>query len=293
MSTFFPVQLHRWKEAPLWLVGIAAGLAAINVTLGWRADNSDLVTSSLLFFAAIASSLHEKRDRLTYRSAALPTGLGVLLIAFVLLRSLGKSSNAFLLLSPLVGGVGVALLGAGFYGLRQFRQELLILFFLGVPKAIVPLLVDPTAATANFSALMLWYLGFQVRQDGLNIYLPTGAVEVYQRCSGIEGIAHLLSLSGLFLMMFPVGWGLRVALPILAAVIAFVVNGLRVALMAYLVAAGQPEAFDYWHDGTGSLIFSIIAVLLFGAIAFLLLRLSETSEDDDGQEWEFQEGEEA
>lgn len=293
MNVFSPDQLHRWKEVPLWLLGIAAGLAAINLTLSWRADNSDLVTSGLLFFAAIASLLQDKRDRLTYRSAPLPTVLGVLLIAFVLLRSLGRSSNAFLLLSPLVGGVGLALLASGFCGLRQFRQELLILFFLGVPKAIVPLLMDPTAATANFSSLILWYLGFQVRQDGLNIYLPTGAVEVYQRCSGIEGIAHLLSLSGLFLMMFPVGWGLRIALPILAAAIAFVVNGFRVALMAYLVAAEQPEAFDYWHDGTGSLIFSMIAVLLFGAVALLLLKLSEASQEDDGQDWELQEGEEA
>jgi len=43
--------------------------------------------------------------------------------------------------------------------------------------------------------------------------------------------------------------------PIVAVLVAFVVNGVRVALMAILVAYSSQEAFEYWHTGTGSEIF--------------------------------------
>jgi exosortase/archaeosortase family protein len=44
----------------------------------------------------------------------------------------------------------------------------------------------------------------------------------------------------------------------------FIVNGIRVALMAILVASSNKSAFTYWHGGDGSLIFAIISMVLFG-----------------------------
>jgi exosortase/archaeosortase family protein len=45
--------------------------------------------------------------------------------------------------------------------------------------------------------------------------------------------------------------------------------------MAILVAQQQMAAFDYWHEGDGSLVFSLIAVLLFGLFCWFLLGRTE------------------
>lgn len=294
MKTIPSVQFRYLKEFQFWLIGIAAGMASIHLTLTWRADNVDLFGSSLLFFLAVASLLRERQEPLKLNSGVSASGIGMLLIAFVLLRSAVMPSEVFLLLSPLVAALGLALFASGFSGLGQYYKELMILFFLGVPQVVVPPLVDTTAMTAKFATLVLWYSGFKVSQDGLNIYLSSGAVEVYPGCSGIEGITYLLSLAGLFLVMFPMSWFKRVLTFSAAVTVAFIVNGIRVALMAHLVASSDMELFEYWHEGDGSLIFSTISVLLFGAFCWALSQQEHVTEQDieehdDSDTLEFQE----
>jgi cyanoexosortase A len=83
--------------------------------------------------------------------------------------------------------------------------------------------------------------------------------------------------------MFPMDWGQKILVPVLAIFLAFVVNGVRVALMAALAASSKPEAFEYWHKGNGSLMFSLIAVLLFGLFCLFLIRQQEPVERDTEQ----------
>ena len=84
----------------------------------------------------------------------------------------------------------------------------------------------------------------------------------------MESILHLWGLAVLFLVMFPTNLAKILLVPIVAILIAFVVNAVRVALMAVLVAYSNREAFDYWHLGTGSQIFFLITVLLFGLFCY-------------------------
>ncbi len=280
MKTIPAVQFRHLKEFRFWLIGIAAGIAAIHLTLTWRADNVDLFGSSLLFFLAVVSLLRDRQTPLKLDSGISASGIGIVLITFVLVRSVVMPSKVFLLLSPLLAALGLALLASGFNGLRQYYRELTVLFFLGAPQALVPPLVDTTGITAKFATLVLWYLGFKVSRDGLNIYLNSGAVEVYPGCSGIEGITYLLSLAGLFLVMFPMNWFKRGLTLLVAVTVAFVVNGMRVALMAHLVASSEMEVFQYWHKGDGSLIFSMISVLLFGACCWGLNQHEQVAEQD-------------
>ena len=193
-------------------------------------------------------------------------------------------SEVFLLLSPFLAALGLALLASGFCGLGQYYKELTVLFFLGAPQALIPPLIDTTAITAKFATLVLWYSGFTVSRDGLNIYLGSGAVEVYPGCSGIEGVTYLLSLAGLFLVMFPMNWYRQFLILLVAVTIAFVVNGIRVALMAHLVATSDIEVFQYWHKGNGSMIFSMISVLLFSACCWALNHQTNATEQDLEQE---------
>jgi hypothetical protein len=46
------------------------------------------------------------------------------------------------------------------------------------------------------------------------------------------------------------------------------------------VALSQQEAFEYWHQGDGSLIFSMIGVLLFGLLCHFLLLQSASEKQD-------------
>jgi exosortase/archaeosortase family protein len=49
-----------------------------------------------------------------------------------------------------------------------------------------------------------------------------------------------------------------------------VVNGVRVALLAVLAGLSDPEILNYWHLGNGSLIFSLLAVIILSLFLFVV-----------------------
>ncbi|AFY76746.1 MAG: cyanoexosortase A [Hydrococcus sp. C42_A2020_068] len=269
------------KNFQFWLLGIAAGLIAIHLTVTWRFGDINLLGVSVLFWLAVSSLIWRKRSCLNLESGALSSLLGALLVAIVLLKSTSLTGSHFIRLSPFLSAVGLALLASGFKGLKQYWQELTVLFFLGVPQVILSSLsIDTSLITAQFAAFILWYLGFEVSRQGVYINLPGGGVEVYPGCSGLENMAHLLGLAILFLAMFPMNWGQKILAPIVAVTLAFLVNGFRVAFMTVLAASSQLETFEYWHKGGGSLVFSLIAVLLFGLFCLFSIRQQEPVERD-------------
>ena len=77
---------------------------------------------------------------------------------------------------------------------------------------------------------------------------------------------QLLGLSWIICAIAKTNWQQKIWLTITAILIGFIINGIRVTLMAALVALSDLEGFTYWHVGNGSLIFSAISVLIFGAI---------------------------
>jgi cyanoexosortase A len=133
--------------------------------------------------------------------------------------------------------------------------------------------------------MLLWYTGFEVKRQGLFLFLPTGRVEVYGACSGLHSVLQMLNISVLFLLLFPVRSHLQKLFCILfAVVLGFFVNAIRVALMAILIAFSNKQAFEYWHGGDGSLVFSMISVLLFGCFCwFVFLRTPQKPLDTGAQ----------
>lgn len=262
------------KNTQFWLLAIAGGLIAIHLSLSWRSDpNLTGVSMSILCWGAVLSLLWEKRHTLTFKSDILSSILGLLLIAFVLVRSvLMTSFDSVFYLSPFVAGLGLALLASGVKRLPQYWQELLVILAIHAP---LHLLVDRISIlslyTAKFATAILTYLGYEVYRQGVYIFLPpNGSVEVATGCSGWESIFPLLKLSVLFLVMFPTKLAAKILVPISAVLIAFVVNSVRVAIMTTLVAYSAPGTFKYWHTGTGSQIFFLISTLLFGAFCYLV-----------------------
>ncbi|MBU7586143.1 MAG: cyanoexosortase A [Nostoc sp. TH1S01] len=266
----------------LWLLGIGGGLVAILLTIIWKAgDNSHLGMIILALFAVV-SLLGDKKHQLKLESDIISSILGTILLAIVLWYSThfppGRLFAVYTHLAPVFAALGLSLLASGLKGLKQYWQELAILFFAGVPKVLIFALVNVkplSVLTAKFATLILWYTGFEVYLQDVYINLPNGGIKVAENCAGIEWMCHVLGLSVIGLLMFPPERNKRILVPIVGVIIAFIVNAVRVAILAVISAHQNPEAFKFWHIGDGSFIFGMITVLLFGLFYWFLLNQEE------------------
>lgn len=252
------------KRIDAWLFIIGAGLILNHLTLAWRLDEIQLLVNSLLYWGAACLLIWQKRHLLIWKSNPLSTSIGLFLVSFILIRTAGITGhNFFTRIYPIIALIAWSLLASGIWGIRQYIKESIILCWSILDSTILSNTLNISAITAKFSAYLLWYLGFQVNLQGVNIIMPTGSVEVNSGCSGYTIILQLIGLSIVFLSLFTTPKKQIIILPISAIVMGFLINVVRVALMAVLVAANRQEAFKYWHQEDGSLIFSAIAVIAF------------------------------
>ncbi|MBD0361998.1 MAG: cyanoexosortase A [Coleofasciculus sp. C3-bin4] len=274
-------RLKLLKELKFWLLAIAAGLIILHLHLTWRSGDTGLLSTSFLFWVAVSSLLWKKRETLNLESELFSSFFGISLITLVLIKGMHLSSHdSFLCISPFISALGLGLVASGVKGLKQYWQELLLLGFLAIAQGWLFLFIDISILTAQFAAFVLWLLGFEVTRQGVLVSLPAGAIEVYSGCSGLSVIFQLLGFALFFLMIFPTTSVKKILVLVVAVLVGFIVNGVRVALMAVLVALSQQEAFEYWHQGDGSLIFSMIGVLLFGLFCHFLLLQSASEKQD-------------
>jgi cyanoexosortase A len=271
----------RLKLSHYGLLGVAAALTAIYMALVWKSGDNAHLGMSAVFFTVTGMLLWDKRHQLDLEQNGFAILLGILLVGFLLWQSVvlnnnptltDRTSELALRLFPLIIALSLTFLTAGFKGLKRYYQEISILFFLGVPSVLVSFLPDISPITAKVSAFLLWYSGFNASVKGTYIHLPSGAVEVYSGCSGIESMTYLLGVSVICLTLFPTGQLKRIFTPLIAVTVGFFVNSIRVALMAILVASDNKANFMYWHEGDGSLIFGMVAVIVFLFIYYLLVR---------------------
>ncbi|MGB7415746.1 MAG: cyanoexosortase A, partial [Thermosynechococcaceae cyanobacterium] len=200
--------------------------------------------------------------------------VAIAILGILLIKSVGAPGEKFIGFFPLFAFIGIALLASSLQGLKQYRQELIVFFFLGLPRlalAVIPNLLAPVTAVA--SSYLLWYTGVAVTlQNGNVIRLPNGGVEVVPSCSGLNLMLYMLGVAVLFLILFPTSKQQKIILPIVAVALGFAVNAVRVALLAIFSTYSDKNMFEYWHSQGGALIFVCIAVLLFGGLCFLVLK---------------------
>ena len=266
------------------LIIIATGLVTLNMTLLWKLGDIAHFWMSIVFWLAVGSLLWDKQDILKQsegKSDLLSIVAGTVLIAFILFKSAMVSSkfDHFLRIAPFLSGLGLSLIAVGFHNLKQYWRELVILFFHGVPSVITTPLVDIiTSITAKAAYYSLWYVGFNVTREGNYVALPTGRVFVNGGCSGMEAMNYLLGLSVVCLLMFPTKQNKALVIAV-AVAFGFIVNVFRVAGMALLVASNRLDLFKYWHEGEGSLVVGMVAVILFGIFyQYMLKRDSQISQ---------------
>ncbi|MEO1395128.1 MAG: cyanoexosortase A [Cyanobacteria bacterium J06634_5] len=268
-SSTLPTRFFR--DSSVWLLASFTGLAAIHLSLASKANDGSLLSSSIVYWIAIASMLWSKKKTLSFKSSFFGGGLGILILSLVLVKSsFMQGYDPFLRILPLFSMIGLGLLASGVTGLGQFWKELSILSFLTPPPSVLEQVINTSPVTAKFSTALLWYAGFPVTRENQFILIPNGGVEVYSGCSGVDTMLHLLGLSAVFVALFPTSKLQKLVLPLLAIGIAFVVNGVRVSLMAALSEPTNKAMFEYWHKGDGSLLFSMISVVLLATYCYFI-----------------------
>jgi cyanoexosortase A len=214
-----------------------------------------------------------------------PSPYSLVLGSALLLWSLWRSSQIITLdsvvyvLAPLQG-LALALLCTPIRRLGEFTQQLLILAFLPIypmVNSVGPVTrwleswVSPL--TATLAAGWLSTLGLEAVSSGRLVQTPSGGVSVAGACSGIDQVSQVLAIALIFFLAFPLRRA-RHRWFLLAAAIgsAVAINTLRIALLALIVSVETPLAkgggwwFHFFHEETGSLIFSGINVFLFGSL---------------------------
>jgi cyanoexosortase A len=262
--------------SPAFLLSVlGVAVVAIQLTLILKTGNSDRQITAMLFWAVAIYLIWERQDKLKFDTGPIASGLGAILLSLLLLKCTGYCEESFLIAYPFIASIALALIAAGFKGLKDYWREILLLFFAGIPEVLLAKLTDPAPITAQFASSMLWFSGLPIVRKGIYLVLPGGSVQVYSGCSGVVAMTQLLGMSVLFLMLLPLPWKWyqKAILPIAGVAIGFVVNALRVALMAILVSEKQMVAFNYWHDGSGSLVFSVIGTVLLVLLVWLLIKL--------------------
>ena len=271
-----------------WLNYTAVTLCSLISVLQWQAvsqqDESGLLATTILVLISIGSLLWDKRRSLrvyssltsSLASSWISSLIGFLLILLVLLRSLTPSGYQPQI-SLVIAGVGLGLLVSGYQGLIQYWRELTIASLLLMNPILTALLqaVNLPLMTASFSTLVLSILGFNAQQQGLFILLPSGRVEVYGACSGVESIVQMFNLAIILALVLPAKLWVKWISFGLAPSIGFCVNALRVALLTFLISRSNLNAFHYWHDDpNASSVFFLIAAALLLTFYYIVYNIS-------------------
>jgi cyanoexosortase A len=263
--------IQSWFEDPhAWLLAVGLGLIALHLQLFWRLTGSfDQLSLELMGWAALGYRLWQRRQTIVLQRDRVSQALGWGLIGLILVRSwsLQTASNTVLGLTPLPIGIAIALLAVGLQQFKHYQRELWLVAAIAFPlTACGPLLdrfLNSSVLMAKYSHLLMWYSGFIVERQGVRLAMPTGAVEILYACSGLDAALISLKVAIFFLLVFPTHWRNKLLVPLAAIASAFLVNGFRIMLMAYLVSHNQMAAFNYWHSGDGSQVFAMISMTVF------------------------------
>lgn len=272
------------KRPQYGLLGLLTCLVGVYLTIVWRIGDISYFAMSILFLLAAATLIWENHSTFHYRQERIASLVGVGLIGWILWQSIVMTSEqqVQLRLFPLVSALSVALLASGFRGLLQYRRELAIMLFLGVPGLLLNL-IDPSLLTARFAVMLLQFRGFEAVRQGTAITLPAGSTEVHSGFSGIESMSYLLGIAVICLTLYPIAHRKKVIALAVALLSGFAANGMRVAIMATLAAPQDQEAFLYWYEGEGALICSVVATLVFAGFYWVLHQIETVQKQMRGE----------
>jgi cyanoexosortase A len=262
----------------LWLL-LAAAVATQNVAVLTSSQNAHVGVYALLVWGGALICMEDQIEALEPRPTRWGLVLGSVLILWVIART-GRIlfwEGILYLLAPLAG-FALALLCMPLREIGKLRETLICLWLLPGFAAIMRTLPEKPLSllTAQIAGFWVSTLGVQVAVDGRKVFMmPVGGVTVLGGCNGLDMISQILCVALIFLMAFPIRSKLSRAIVLLIApLVGLLCNTIRIALLAMITTTGQgtgDPVFEFFHTDMGSLIFSGVAVFLFGMIYMWLL----------------------
>jgi cyanoexosortase A len=247
-------------------------LSCIHFLLGLYLGKQAFLMMSLLLWASISMLLWDRRQQFKINQGKVSSFLGYVLVAAVLVISIVHPGEKMLGFFPLAAYLGWFLIFVGAAQTKFYLKEFCILAIFGIPKLVPDTAFGLAPITAKFAAYILWYLGYPVTSNGFYIQLPNGGVEVVPACSGINLILHMLSISVIFLCVFPTRRSHSIPFALLAMLLGFLMNGIRVAMLAALSPPQFSAQFHYWHSASGASLFVLLTLVIYGLLYFSLLK---------------------
>lgn len=279
-----PAALQGWlPDIPpptprnLWLL-LALLVATQSSAVFHSSQSANVAVLALMIWGGALICIEDQLDELRPQPGLLGLILGTLLLLWVLARTAVILHWDGLLygLAPLAG-LALALLCQPLRHLARFRDPLLCLMLLPAYALLMRVLPEAPLSliTAQGAGFWLSILGLEVVVNGRSVALPGGGVQVLAQCNGLDMMAQILCVGLIFMLAFRIrSWFSRLLLFLAAPLIGLLANTLRIALLAGFAGVGQGKGtplFRFFHDDTGSLVFSGIAVFLYGVLYMRLL----------------------
>lgn len=261
----------------LWLL-LAAAVATQNLAVFQSSQDEHITVFAALIWGGALICMEDQLESLDPNPQWPGVIAGAALLSWVIARTaIILHWDGMIFILPLLGCIALALLCEPIKGIGRFRDSLLCLLMLPAFNVIVKLIPEGplSVLTAQISGFWLGILGFDNVVRDRNLLLPTGGVEVLPACNGLDMIAQVVCIAVIFQLAFPLRSRLgRLVIFTVAPLIGLASNTIRIAILALCVANGSGKGsglFRFFHDDIGSLVFSGIAVFVFGILYMRLL----------------------
>jgi cyanoexosortase A len=265
----------------LWLT-LSSLVVIQSLTVFTNTQITGNAITALIVWGGAIICMEDRLDLLRPKPSRISLAIGMLLVLYSLYRTARViSSDSFLyLLVPLVG-LGLLLMAEPIKHIYFYKDSLLVLCLL--PLFVLVQIIVSTYATTSLSlltakAVLMWlsFLGIEpVKLVNDTVFVNGGAVQVMHECNGFEMIMQMIITAVIFLLAFPLRSRLgRLLIFFLAPFIGFIVNSMRIALLAIFTSFNSNHGkflFDFFHEQAGSLIFSGIAVFVLGYLYLAFL----------------------
>ena len=256
-----------------WLF-IAATVAIQNIVAFHTSQNDSMTVFAVLIWGGALICMEDLIEKLHPSPNPVIALFASIILLFVLFRtSLILHSDGVLFVLPPIAAFALVLLVSEPRAIFKFRDSLLCVLLLPANALLNRLIpeVPMSLLTAKLAAFWLSILGLDPIVNGRDVFLKGGGVTVLGSCNGLDMIAQVVCISVIFLLAFRLrSVTLRLLVLFLAPLIGLLSNTIRIALLTIFSANGSGHGYGFWfdffHKDTGSLIFSGLAVFIFGSL---------------------------
>lgn len=279
LQNVFVLNWRRFRKDTVvaWITLLAAGAFFHFALLISTSAPLEFIVFVLVLWAVAWLPVEDLMPSLVYRRGTVRVFLASIAWVIILLRGMVVQSYAdpYIPLFPLISITLLVVFLGGFSLLPRFRESLCILSLMPV-LAWFPRLV-PTErlsySAASFAAFFLRSFGVDIVQTGSKLTVGGSAINVAGPCSGNEIMVQAFVVALLALIVFPMPkrW-MRFPFLLLAPILGWIVNGLRVALLA-IIASLDPVSsvndsgiFGFFHLGEGGMVFSGLGIAVYAYV---------------------------